>query len=250
MPDQFAAIAPLYDELMEGVPYVGWIAYLRNLFDEHDLAPVKVLDLACGTGNVSELLAAVGYQVTGVDLAPDMIAEARRKAAQKNLLIDYFVQDAAEMSLPSQDYDLCVSLFDSMNYLTDPAALQNAFHQVQAHLVEEGAFIFDMNSEFALKNHFFDQDNLHTKDALRYDWKSEYFPATRLCKVTMKFFYRDPETSEERAFDEEHLQYAYREEEVCAMLTEAGFGRIRKYQAYSLKPPGRTADRIFYVAQI
>lgn len=249
MPTQFSEIASLYDELMDGVPYVGWIAYLRNLFEEHHLEPIKVLDLACGTGNVTELLLAVGYQVTGVDIAPDMIAEARRKAQEKRLLIDYFVQDAAEMELPDKDYDLCVSLFDSMNYITEPERLQLAFKQVYAHLLDEGAFIFDINSEFALKNHFFDQQNFDTEEALRYDWKSEYFPDTRLCKISMKFEYANPQTGEKRNFDEEHLQFAYRDSEIRAMLIEAGFPKIRDYQAYSLKPPGRAADRIFYVAQ-
>ena len=250
MPEQFAAVAPFYDELMDGVPYVGWVTYLQTLFDEHDLTPIKVLDLACGTGNVTELLTIAGYQMTGVDLAPDMITEAKRKAEEKRLLIEYFVQDAAEMDLPTRDYDLCVSLFDSMNYLTEPADLQSAFHRVRAHLLEDGAFIFDMNSEYALVNQFFDQNNLKSHDPLRYDWVSTYDAETRLCTVTMKFLYRNPETGENHAFIEEHLQYAYKQFEVEAMLKAAGFGKVTTYQAYTLKPTTKTSDRIFYVAKI
>ena len=91
----FVEIAPLYDMLMTGVPYTEWIVYLRKLLDERKARPRQVLDLACGTGNVSELLAGEGFAVTGVDIAPGMIAQARRKRQEQGLPIAYAVQDAA-----------------------------------------------------------------------------------------------------------------------------------------------------------
>src|SRR5689334_4023357 len=81
----FVSVAPLYDELMTGVPYTEWIGYLRQLLEQRSARPRAVLDLACGTGNVSELLVREGWRVTGVDLAAGMIVEAQRKAAEKNL---------------------------------------------------------------------------------------------------------------------------------------------------------------------
>ncbi|HZT44123.1 MAG TPA: methyltransferase domain-containing protein [Chthonomonadaceae bacterium] len=244
----FVAVAPLYDELMNGVPYRQWIVYLRSLLVQWRAIPRRVLDLACGTGNVTELLAEEGYEVTGVDIAPAMIAEARRKAAEKDLSIDYFVQDAAELSLPGRHFDLCVSLFDSLNYIIDPERLARAIKRVAAHLTPDGLFIFDLNTEFALQNKFFDQDNLDSDDRLRYDWDSAYSPHTRLCSVHMRFWYRDDD-GRERAFEEVHWQYAYRTEEILAMLRAAGFTQIATYQAYTLKPPGPLSDRIFYVAR-
>jgi SAM-dependent methyltransferase len=246
--DSFVAVAPLYDELMTGVPYADWVRYLHQLLKEWNITPVKVLDLACGTGNVSELLAQKGYDVTGVDIAPGMIAEARRKAIAKNLPVRYYVQDAAELTLPGQQFDLCVSFFDSLNYILEPERLARAIQRVAAHLRPGGVFIFDLNSEFALRNFFFDQDNLNTDERLRYDWDSEYFPDTRLCCVHMKFWYRE-ESGLDRTFEEQHWQYAYRVEEMLAMLEAAGFAESRTYQAYTLRPPHRTSDRIFYVAR-
>ncbi|HZP81630.1 MAG TPA: class I SAM-dependent methyltransferase, partial [Chthonomonadaceae bacterium] len=157
---QFVAVAPLYDALMTGVPYRDWVRYLHTLLDERHAHPRQILDLACGTGNVSELLAAEGYSVTGVDIAPAMIAEAQRKAEARGLSIAYFVQDAAELDLPGRRFDLCISLFDSLNYITDPQRLSLAMERVAAHLAPNGLFIFDLNTEFALRNKFFDQDNL------------------------------------------------------------------------------------------
>src|SRR5581483_27671 len=156
---QFVHVAPLYDLLMHDVPYGEWVSYLHKLLATRNAQPTHILDLACGTGNVSERLAAEGYAVTGVDIAPDMVAEARRKANERKLPVRYFVQDAADLDLPGEKFDLCVSLFDSMNYITEPARLAQAMERVARHLSANGLFIFDMNSEFALKNKFFDQSN-------------------------------------------------------------------------------------------
>lgn len=244
----FVQVAPLYDALMQDVPYQNWVAYLNQLLESRNARPRIVLDLACGTGNVTERLAQIGYRVIGVDIAADMIAQARRKAEYRGISIDYFVQDAAELDLPGCRFDLCVSLFDSLNYVTDPKRLAQALKRVAAHLTRNGLFIFDLNTEFALKNHFFDQDNLASGEALHYDWKSEFFPETRLCRVHMKFRYRELDGSEHE-FEENHWQYAYRKDEIVAMLAEAGFEEIETYQAYTLNAPGRAADRIFYVAK-
>jgi SAM-dependent methyltransferase len=245
---QFVAVAPLYDALMTGVPYRDWVRYLHTLLDERHAHPRQILDLACGTGNVSELLAAEGYSVTGVDIAPAMIAEAQRKAEARGLSIAYFVQDAAELDLPGRRFDLCISLFDSLNYITDPQRLSLAMERVAAHLTRNGLFIFDLNTEFALRNKFFDQDNLRSGERLRYDWDSDYFPLTRLCRVRMRFWYRE-DNGQERAFEEIHWQYAYRTDEILALLRAAGFDDITPYQAYTLRPPSRVSDRIFYVAR-
>jgi ubiquinone/menaquinone biosynthesis C-methylase UbiE len=247
-PNQFVAVASVYDLLMQGVPYADWVAYLRRLLETRGARPRRILDLACGTGNVTELLADAGYSMTGVDIAPGMIAEAQRKAAAAGQSIAYHVQDAALLDLPGERFDLCISLFDSLNYITDPAHLQRAFERVALHLTRNGLFIFDLNSDLALREHFFDQSNLDESETLRYDWRSSYFPDTRLCRVHMKFWSREPDGTE-RYFEEDHWQYAYTTDEIKQMLTTAGFEDIHCYQAYTLRAVNRATDRIFYVAR-
>ncbi|HXG24606.1 MAG TPA: class I SAM-dependent methyltransferase, partial [Chthonomonadales bacterium] len=85
----FTAIAPYYDVLMRDVPYRSWVRYVQRLLEVRGVWPHRVLDLACGTGNVAEVLAMLGYEVVGVDISEPMIAEARRKAAQHCLPIVY-----------------------------------------------------------------------------------------------------------------------------------------------------------------
>jgi len=245
---QFTAIAPHYDALMRGVPYRHWDRYLEQLLQGRNARPRRVLDLACGTGNVSEILASSGYVVTGVDISEPMIDSARQKAARKRLTIEYFVQNAAHLSLPGPPFDLCVSLFDSLNYILDPIDLRLAIQCVYHHLAPGGLFIFDINSEFALANSFFDQDNLYSNDRLRYVWRSSFDPESRHCTIRMRFFLRGRDGVDQE-FLETHLQFAYREEELREMLEDSGFTAIETFHAYALRPVGPTSDRIFFVAQ-
>jgi ubiquinone/menaquinone biosynthesis C-methylase UbiE len=244
----FSGIAPYYDTLMQGVPYRSWVRYLDRLLSSRHAAPRRVLDLACGTGTVAQMLAEKGYEAVGVDLSEAMIAQARRKAARRGLAIPYYVQDAAQLDLPEAPFDLCVSLFDSLNYIVEPDRLAKAVQRVYAHLSPGGLFIFDINAEFALKNGFFDQDNMLSQAPLRYVWKSEYEPETRLCRVYMRFFLRD-RNGVDQEFRETHVQFAYREEELREMLLCAGFEQIETLHAYTFQPVRPTTDRIFFIAQ-
>lgn len=251
---QFTAVAPHYDVLMREVPYREWVAYLEELLERRGFAhggttsPLRVLDLACGTGNVAQILAGRGCEVVGVDLSEGMVEAARRKAARRDLPIRYYVQDAAELELPGPPFDLCVCLFDSLNYILEPARIARAMERVHAHLRPGGLFIFDINSAYALEHGFFAQDNLHSSDRLRYVWRSDYDPATRLCHVAMRFFLRE-RTGVDREFRETHVQFAYREDELRDMLSLTGFTALETFHAYTFQPVRPTTDRIFFVAQ-
>ena len=244
---QFSGIAEYYDALMCGVPYRRWMRYLQRIFTLRGLKPLTVLDLACGTGNVSELFCMNGLDVVGVDISEEMIRKAQSKAAEQELNISYHTMNAAELDLSEKPFDLCVSLFDSLNYITDPSELRKAIRCVFDHVRPGGLFIFDINSAFALQFNFFDQENMMSDDKLRYCWKSLYEPSTRLCSVNMRFYVRQ-KNGEDREFVETHLQFAYREAELREMLTQAGFTDIETYHAYTFAPVSETTDRIFFVA--
>ncbi|MDM7461498.1 MAG: class I SAM-dependent methyltransferase [bacterium] len=243
--DPFSAVAPYYDLLMQSIPYLWWMHYVETLLDYFDRPTQKVLDLCCGTGNLSELMAMSGYTVVGVDRSAAMIEQARRKAQENRSNVRYFVQDAAELEL-GETFDLVVSLFDSLNNITEPARFAEAMRRAYHHLNSNGVFIFDLNTEYAFVRKFFDQTQLDERAPLRYRWRSQYDQATRLCTVQMEFWVNEGET--ERYFTEVHTQRAYSEQEVRGMLYEAGFAEVHVFDAYTLHPPERRSDRVFYVA--
>lgn len=241
----FEAVAPYYDQLMEGIPYIWWFQYVEALLDRFDFPVETVLDLCCGTGNLTMLYAYHGYHVKGVDVSAAMIEKAREKARRESLEIDYFVQNAAELSLPCR-FDLVVSLFDSLNNLISPSDLQQCFVRVRQHLNRCGLFVFDLNTAYAFEHKMFDLSNRQATAPIRYEWRSTYDKETRLCTINMDFWVT--EGGQERHFVEIHRQRAYANREVMQMLRLAGFNEIYNFNAYTFKPATRRSDRVFFVA--
>src|SRR5260370_20555519 len=93
---QFTDVAAVYDSLMAVVPYRHWIDYVERIWGEFESSPSTVLDLACGTGNVTLELERRGYRVTGVDNSEAMLRQARAKPAQHARLL---LQDARHLDL-------------------------------------------------------------------------------------------------------------------------------------------------------
>lgn len=243
----FGAVSPFYDALMAGVPYRFWTDYLERLWARHGRTPKSVLDLACGTGTVARLLAQRGYRVTGVDLSDGMLVHARRKAEEAGLPIAFHRQDAAELSLGAERFDTVVCLFDSLNYILDPARVQAAFARVCAHLNPGGIFVFDVNTEYALAEGMFNQSCTRRGEPLHYRWRSRYDRETRLCTIRMNFSC-DPGDGQRQSFIEVHQQRAYGKDELAQWLGEAGFAEVSLYDAYTTDRPKKRSDRLFYVA--
>lgn len=243
----FGPVASHYDALMAGVPYRFWVDYIKRVWNFHSLSPQTVLDLACGTGTVSRLLTQRGYDVVGVDLAPAMLRAARERADAEGLAIPFYQQDAADLNLEPQQFDAVVCLFDSLNYILEPEHLARAFARVARHLRPGGSLLFDVNTEYALSEGMFNQSCSRKGEALHYRWRSRYDPETRLCTVHMRFSY-DSGDGGRQTFTEVHRQRAYHKEEILQWLREAGFAQTFVYDAYSLEPPKKRSDRLFYLA--
>ena len=224
---------------MAQVPYEMWVDYLELLWLMQDVKPQSVLDVCCGTGTCTELLAAKGHDMTGIDISPFMIEAAVQKAAAKKLHIHYAAVDAAEMNLV-RTFDAAFSFFDSLNYITDPEQLQRAMHRVSEHLLPGGSWIFDLNTAYAFEQDLFTQRDKRKSSKLHYDWKGHYDRGSRLIRVDMKFWL------DGREFDEVHHQRAYSDDEIRSMLDEAGFCQVVCYESYSLDKPRAVSDRVHY----
>ena len=239
--DSFTKVAEFYDELMKPVPYRMWVSYYLLLLSMQEVKPKTMLDMCCGTGTMSEFMTREGFEVEGFDLSADMIDIARQKAARKKMSILYEVADAATVDMGRQ-YDAVFSFFDSFNNMVDKVQLQKAFESAYKHLKPGGSFIFDMNTAYAFEEKLFNQQDLAKTTRVRYRWKGDWDPQTRLIHVTMKFWVGD------QVFEEIHIQRAYGLEETIDMLMEAGFEEIRFFHSYTLQPPRDKSDRIHFCA--
>ena len=128
-------LAGCYDEFTTDVGYSAWADYIEAHFRRRGLPGKTVLDLACGTGSLTLELAQRGYEMIGVDLSPEMLAEA----AEKNQDVDgippiFLCQSMDKLNLYGT-IDACVCCLDSVNYVTDPKKLQKAFERVYLFLM-------------------------------------------------------------------------------------------------------------------
>jgi ubiquinone/menaquinone biosynthesis C-methylase UbiE len=245
MDEQFRGLAPIYDALMAGIPYRRWVADILGRATRYRPHRRYVLDVGCGTGSAAFLMAQRGLEVVGIDASAEMIAEARRKSEDGDNP-RFLVSRMEDLDLPDR-FDMAVSLFDSVNYVTDPSALQEAFHRIHRHLLADGLWIFDMNTPFALEMELFTQNNLRTDDEPKYDWRSHHDHTSRLTSVEMTFYVKQGNTRV--TMKETHHQRAYTLGEMHEMLGIAGFEVLDVTEAYTGQPLRPTSDRALFVTR-
>jgi len=101
-----------------------------------------LLDLACGTGRMALRMARQGYQVTGVDIVPEMIARARQKAAERSVSIEWVVADARTFQLQKQ-FPFIYMLENAFQFFLTREDQEAMLARVREHLHPEGCFLFE-----------------------------------------------------------------------------------------------------------
>ena len=249
---QYGEVAAIYDGLMQGVPHPAWVSRIEREAERRSKTLKSALDVACGTGIVTELLWRRGYRpLYAFDISPAMVAIAQTKASSWTRSAAeaprFSVQDAAELDLEGRTFDLLISLFDSINYILDPERLQQAFRRLYAHTAPGGMLAFDMNSHYALTEGLFTQS--HWSGPVWHDWKAHWDETTEICQIDMDFWVDDPHTGKSRHFTEKHIQRAYAQQDILKWLAEAGFVRAAVYGNYGDRPPGPRTDRLLFIAE-
>ena len=242
----YEALAFSYDGLTQDIPYEQMLTYMEALLQRHGVQPQSVLDLACGTGSMSVLLARRGYQVLAADMSEDMLSMAWEKAAELEENQPFFIcQPMQRLRLP-YTVDCVVCCLDSLNYVTDPEHCREAIRRVYNSLSEGGAFIFDINSAEKLRG-LDGQIFLDENDETYCVWRAEFDCEENICYYGMDLFQRSGKAWE-RSF-EEHREYAYTVEQLTGYLQEAGFKIIEVYGDRSMEAPAPGEQRIYFYAQ-
>ena len=139
-------LAGCYDRFTYDVDYAAWADYIEQHFRKRGLPGKTVLDLACGTGSLTRELALRGYEMIGVDLSAEMLAEAAEKNRNVGEISPMFLCQPMEKLDLYGTIDACVCCLDSVNYVTSPKKLQKAFERVHLFLMPGGLFLFDVNT--------------------------------------------------------------------------------------------------------
>ena len=243
--DAYHALAVSYDRLTNDVDYEATVAFYNEILKREGLHPRTAVDLACGTGSVTAILARQGLDVIGVDLSEEMLTVAMEKVMDMEHPPRFICQSLQELYLP-RGVDLAVCALDSMDYVTDPRDCEEAIRRVYKALNPGGIFIFDVNTPEKLRamdgQVFLDED-----DDVYCIWRGEFDEETNICSYGMDLFQRKGELWE-RSF-EEHREYAYSREQLTSYLKKAGFTHIRVYADREFTAPREGEQRIYFKAR-
>lgn len=241
----FSNFARVYDSFMHFVDYEGWTKYVRRLLEFYDIKGKKLLDLACGTGRCSVLFAEEGFEVTGIDISESMLDAAKVKKESTQYNIKYFCRDIRKFEVPERS-DIVISIYDSLNYILEKNGLQDTFSCVYNALENEGIFIFDMNTEYALKHIWGTGKIRRNEGGIKTVWENVYDDATKI--ATLHLTWQVKEDGKKKEYFELHRETSYPNEEILEMLKKAGFSLSVIYAHGSFMPPVEFTPRIMVVA--
>ena len=207
--DAYTSFAAVYDTFMDNIPYEEWKSYLEELLKEYGVQDGLVLDLGCGTGTMTELLAADGYDMIGVDNSEEMLEIAREKQIKSGHEILYLLQDMREFELYGT-VGAVFSICDSLNYITEPEELKQVFRWVNNYLDPGGIFIFDFNTEYKYREILGNQVIAEDRDECSFIWENYYNHTSMINEYELTLFVReDEEEALYRKYQESHFQKAY-----------------------------------------
>lgn len=241
----YERFAYLYDELMQDVPYDEWVKIVEAYKEKYQVNGMKLLDLACGTGELSVRFAQKGYDVTGADLSGDMLSVAQMKAQAQSMPIQFFQQDMTELE-ELGEFDIIGIFCDSLNYLKDEQAVKKTFEGVYRLLKKGGLFIFDVHSVYKMRDIFADATFTWDDEEITYIWNSFKGDDPHSVEHELTFFVLDERTGKYDRVDEVHYQRTYPEAIYVELLKQAGFENIEITGDYSLKAPDSTTERLFF----
>ena len=234
-------LAPLYDRLTADVDYFSFADYYESLITQKgEKTPKIVLDLACGTGSLTRILADKGYSMIGVDRSPEMLSQAMEKSGGEIL---YLQQSLTELDLYGT-VDAVICSLDGLNYIP-PDELLEAVRRVFLFLHPGGVFAFDLNSPEKLLAQdgqlYFDEG----EDFLCL-WRCSFDPAERACRYDFDLFTKQGKLWARQR--ETHLEYAHTIEQMQKILTDAGFVDVFISGDRKNGPPDLGEGRIFVAA--
>lgn len=246
----YESFARVYDLFMDNIPYEQWCEYLTELLKEYGATDGLVLELGCGTGNMTRLLADKGYDMIGVDNAPDMLEIAMEKKETEGQDILYLLQDMREFELYGT-VKAAVSLCDSMNYILEEEELLQVFRLVNNYLDPGGMFIFDLNTEYKYREILGEQTIAENREDASFIWDNYYDQEEQINEYDLALFIPEKIQGETlyRKYEEIHYQRAYEIETVKELLEQAGMEFVAVYDAFTHNTPNPYSERIYIIAR-
>ena len=244
----YSAFARYYDELTANIDYVKRGKYFHSLIEKFAGTEGKILlDLACGTGSISEVMAELGYDVIGVDYSDEMLGIAIEKKFDKGLSIQYLCQDMRKIDMFGT-VDVTICALDSINHLSSLNDVRKVFEGVAFFSEIGGLFIFDVNTPYKHREILADNTFTYETDNVYCIWENTLDATTDEVKMHLEFFEREENGMYSRSSDD-FSEKAYSEDELEKLLEECGFEILARYGDDTYEAPVETTQRIVYTAR-
>lgn len=245
--EAYTSFARVYDTFMDNIPYQEWAEYIKELFQTYEVKNGLVLDLGCGTGSLTQILAKSGYDMIGIDNSEDMLEIAMEKKYESNLDILYLLQDMREFELYGT-VKAVVSICDSLNYILSEEELIDVFKLVNNYLDPKGIFIFDLNTKYKYEQILGESVIAENREECSFIWDNYYDKEEGMNEYDLTLFIKE-EDDLFRRYQESHYQKAYELDTIRTLLLEAGMEFIVAYDAFTKRPPKEDSERIYVIAR-
>ena len=244
--EAYTDFALVYDELMDNTPYQVWCEQITAVLAGNGIEKELILDLGCGTGVLTELLARKGYDMIGIDLSQEMLNRAIEKRDASKLPILYLQQDMREFELYGT-VKAVVSVCDSLNYLLEDEDVIQTFRLVNNYLDPQGLFIFDFNTVYKYKEVIGDATIAENREDCSFIWENYYHEQEKINEYEITFFIKEGEFY--RRFEETHFQRGYTVEEMQDFLLKAGLEFISMKDADTFLDVTDESERVCMIAR-
>lgn len=237
----YTDFAEVYDTFMDNLPYEEWADVMDGLIrrwyespggeQKQDGGKLSVVDLGCGTGVITRLMAKKGYDMMGVDLSADMLAVAVRHQEAEASAPLYVCQDMCSLDLGAAA-DVFISAGDCVNYLLEDQDLEDMFEGVYRHLVPGGLYIFDFNTLHKYRDVIGEATIAESRENCAFIWENWFDGDTRINEYNVTIFAASEESDREELSEgrgvflrstETHYQKGYTTSEMTDLAEKAGF---------------------------
>ena len=243
--DAYTGFAEVYDEFMEDVPYEKWRDLVVAELKKEGIADGLVLDLGCGTGTFTRMLAEAGYDMIGVDGSQEMLMEAREKTADSGIL--YLCQDMREFELYGTVRAI-VSTCDTMNYLLTPEDFIRTLRLANNYLDPGGVFIFDLNTLYKFREVMGNTTIAENGEDASFIWDNYFDEETGRNEYDLTLFIRQENGLFARV-SEVHEEQGYALEQILEFIARSGMEYVRAFDAETGGEPHETSEKVFYVVR-
>lgn len=235
-----------YDALTENVQYSAVANRICSLLTRYGIDRGLLLDLGCGTGTLSVLLAQKGFEVIGADASPDMLMEAQNKAAASETQILFLCQPMEALDLYGT-VRAAVCTLDALNHLPDRAAVEAALRRVALFLEPDGIFIFDVNTLYKHREILGNKTFVYDTDDVYCVWQNTLAEDRATVDIDLDFFVPLEEEGIYARESEHFSERAYSAAEWAELLHNAGLRILERFDGYTAKQPHEQSERVVYV---